>query len=153
VYHYDKYVGLPFAYGISDCFSRLKEVYSEQYGIDLQEHARFFGWEHKGLTILADKYKELGFRLVDDDPVEGDVFLMAVRSRTPNHIALYIGNGNILHHMMDRPSCITRYVHRSVTTHHLRHKDFKPQEVPVETLDMKELLPADLKWRLEREVA
>lgn len=153
MYDYAKYEGLPFMYGVADCFSLLKTVYAEQYGIELKEYARFFGWEQQGLTILDDHYKDLGFRLVDDIPQEGDVFLMALRSKTPNHIALYVGGGNILHHMMDQPSKIELYKYRGVTTHHLRHKDLKLPEPPKEEIHMKDYLPADLKWRIKDAVA
>ncbi|MDP1019744.1 NlpC/P60 family protein, partial [Klebsiella pneumoniae] len=45
--------------------------------------------------------------------------------KMPDHCAVYIGDGMIMHHQIDRLSCRAYYggMYQKHTTHHLRHRD------------------------------
>ncbi|WP_151202361.1 NlpC/P60 family protein, partial [Salmonella enterica] len=58
------------------------------------------------------------------EPQRGDVFFIQY-GKMPDHCAVYIGDGMILHHQIDRLSCRAYYggMYQKHTTHHLRHRD------------------------------
>jgi len=58
-----------------------------------------------------------------DELKVGDCFLMQVASPVPNHAAIYLGDGLILHHLQGRLSSRDVYggYWQKVTTHILRH--------------------------------
>ncbi len=72
-----------------------------------------------------DNFADAGFVVVEpDDLLVGDVFLMQVNSEVPNHAAIYLGDGLILHHLQGRLSSRDVYggYWQKITTHTLRHQ-------------------------------
>src|SRR3546814_13788378 len=55
----------------------------------------------------------------------GDVLCMAIGEGNPNHMALYVGEGEILHHLTNRLSTREPYrdFWRTLTCYVLRHPD------------------------------
>ena len=49
-------------------------------------------------------YAEAGFYPVHGELEEGDVIIMQVRAYEPNHAAIYLGEGLMLHHLYGRLS-------------------------------------------------
>lgn len=125
---YNHFVGLPFEYGETDCYSLMRGFYDEQFDIKLPDFARPTKfWEH-GLNLYADNYLKLGFQRLQCHPHEwqyGDVFLMAVMSKIGNHVGVYVENDMILHHLWGRLSVAERYagLTRNTTLGVYRHKD------------------------------
>lgn len=117
-------VGREFVHGILDCFTLIRDFYSQELGITLPDFEREDDWWHKGQNLYTDHYAEAGFVVTHDDPRRGDVILMQLRSDRPNHGAVFLGDETILHHLPGRlsrrdPYC--GYWH-NITTHVLRYE-------------------------------
>lgn len=56
-----------------------------------------------------DRLNEEGFFQIKDEPKRGDIILMNIKSKVPNHAGVYLGDGQMLHHMMNRLSCTVPY--------------------------------------------
>ncbi|MDF4005326.1 C40 family peptidase [Luteibacter sp. PPL552] len=102
-------VGRAWAHGVLDCWALCRDWYARERGVMLPDPPRRDGWWDDGQSDLySDAAMEwAGFRKVSlDDMVTGDLILMQIRSRNlvPNHAAVYIGDGLILHHMDNRLS-------------------------------------------------
>jgi cell wall-associated NlpC family hydrolase len=117
-------LGRTFEYGGDDCFGLIRGYY-RRLGIALPDFARAPGWETQGLSLYLDNYERCGFTLVEDSPRAHDVLLMQVHSPVPNHGAVYLGDGMMLHHLGARLSAKAVYgdFWRKATTHILRHGD------------------------------
>ena len=112
--------------GVLDCCTLIKEVYKSELNIDFECHGGHDGWWDNGENRYLDNYEKQGFvRILDDtDVIKYDIFLIKLVSPVPNHAAVYLGDGKILHHVHGRLSNREPYggYWRNHTTHHLRHK-------------------------------
>lgn len=105
-------VGRPFAHGVLDCYTLIRDWYSQERGITLPDFPRRDDWWLGEDNLYMRHFPEAGFAQVSDghdgiQPQVGDVILMQVRSpRDPNHAAVYIddGYGWMLHHLHGRLS-------------------------------------------------
>ncbi|NII53592.1 C40 family peptidase [Luteibacter sp. SG786] len=102
-------VGRTWSHGVLDCWALCRDWYARERGILLPDPPRADGWWDDGSSDLyGDSAMEAaGFRKIDlKDIAAGDLILMQIRSKNlvPNHAALYIGDGNILHHLHGRLS-------------------------------------------------
>ncbi|MGZ8172576.1 MAG: C40 family peptidase [Methylobacter sp.] len=109
----EPYVGRPYIYGIRDCFTLARDYYRRELAIDIDFRAPGYpeitNWQEQGLNLLADGYKEAGFKkLIDQEAQIGDLFLIQM-SAVADHVAIYIGNDTILHHCLDRLSTTDIY--------------------------------------------
>lgn len=108
-------VGRPFHHGVLDCYSVVRDWYARERGIALPNFERRDGWWDDGHSNLyLDHFREAGFEPVGQYPKDleaGDVILMQIRSRNrvPNHAAVYLGDGRMLHHMAGRLSSVDVY--------------------------------------------
>lgn len=105
-------VGRPFAHGVHDCYSLVRDWFLRERGVELPNVARRDGWWNAGENLYLDHYHAEGFRLIASlsDIRVGDVILMTVADALkPNHAAVYIGDGQMLHHLYDRLSCRELY--------------------------------------------
>jgi proteasome lid subunit RPN8/RPN11 len=123
------YEGRDFHHGILDCYALCRDWYSREMGIELPDVDREYLWWNKGANLYIDQFKDHGFVEVAPEVNvknlrRGDGLLMQVASRVPNHGAIYLGDGKILHHVQDKLSEITNYGGDWLkrTTNHLRHK-------------------------------
>lgn len=116
-------VGREFSHGVLDCLTLIQDYYRETLGITLPDYQRDDCWWEKGQNLYLDLYQDCGFELVEI-PRQHDVLLMQVMSGVPNHGAIFLGDGCILHHQMGRLSSRDVYGgwHRKITTHVLRHR-------------------------------
>lgn len=91
-----------FQHGVTDCYAFIRDWYLDRRGVELQEFSR--SWEWWGTEQLyLDGFSRAGFVPVAlEDLQEGDGILFAVRSNTPNHAAVYVGNNLIAHHAAGR---------------------------------------------------
>lgn len=102
-------VGRPFAHGVLDCYSLIRDWWQRERGVTLPDFKRRENWWNDGHSSLyIDHFREAGFTpLPEGDPMEpGDVILMQIRStnEVPNHAAVYLGDGQILQHLYGRLS-------------------------------------------------
>jgi len=116
-------VGRVWAHGVLDCYSIIRDWYKQERGITLPDFERHDDWWHKGGNLYVENFSKAGFERVFDGPQVGDVLLMQVLAKVPNHAAVYIGDNKILHHLHGRLSCrdvIGGYWSKN-TTHILRY--------------------------------
>lgn len=102
-------VGRQFSHGVLDCYQLIVDWYARERGIALKQFARADEWWNDGKSDLyTEGFPQAGFvKLPDGAPIEvGDVILMQIRARNgvPNHAAIYLGDGLILHHLHGRLS-------------------------------------------------
>lgn len=91
-----------------DCYALIKDWYHEQRGICLPEFARDDRWWESGARLYEGLFERAGgVRVMNGlHGVQiGDVLLMdIIRSGTPTHGAIWLGDGLILHHLPRRLS-------------------------------------------------
>ena len=116
-------LGVPFVHGVHDCYSLIQRYYKATLGITLPDYAREEQWWLKGRNLYLDNFVSAGFARVDDLR-EHDVILMKIASEVPNHAAVYIGNNQIMQHVLNRLS--SRDVwggwYQKISVGFLRHK-------------------------------
>lgn len=129
-------VGRAFHHGVLDCYTLVRDWYAREWGVTLPNFSRSDGWWDDGQSDLyRAHYRDAGFEDVAHSPVDihiavrnlrpGDVILMQIGGTNcvPNHAAVYLGDGLMLHHMHGRLS--TRDVYGgywlACTRHVLRH--------------------------------
>ena len=99
-------VGRPFRHGVTDCYSLIRDWYKLERNIQLPEYPRAWEWwnQSNGQSLYADNFQNAGFeRCPEGTRLEvGDICLFRIRSRTPNHAGVYVGNGLVLHHLSGR---------------------------------------------------
>ncbi len=108
----------PFVYGWSDCYSLVRDYYG-----NLPDFPREEDFEDKGHSPYTDLFPKHGFRVVPPGEAQvGDLLLMRVASQTiSNHAAIYLGAGEIMHHLWGRFSCTELWgPFMNRTTHILR---------------------------------
>jgi proteasome lid subunit RPN8/RPN11 len=121
-------VGRAWAHGVLDCYSVIQDWYRAERGIDLPNFDRFDEWWKRGQNLYLDNFDSAGFEALgavqSQDMEVGDVLLMQVASPVPNHAAIYLGDGLILHHLQGRLSSRDVYggYWQKITTHILRHR-------------------------------
>lgn len=135
-------LGRPFAHGVLDCYSIVRDWYQRARGISLPDFAREDGWWEGDQELYLDHFAEAGFRRLDDGETlePGDVILMQVLSKRTNHAAVYLGAEPLaerpdlypladamLHHLYGRPSSREVYggYWREITRLVVRHKDLE----------------------------
>jgi len=93
------YLERPYVHGVHDCYSIVRDWYRRECGVELPDFDRRDGWWNRGENLYVDNFADCGFTQISDEPKLGDLFLMQVGSRKPNHAAIYMGDGTILHHV------------------------------------------------------
>lgn len=88
-------LGRPFAHGVLDCYSLVRDWYARERGITLLDFHRDDGWWEAGKSgdLYMDHYAEAGFRPLasSEQLAPGDVVLMQIRSDRANHAGVFIG--------------------------------------------------------------
>jgi len=89
-----KYRGVPYVYGAEspaafDCSGFVRYVYREAYGLELPRSAREF--YTAGLPVVASAAKA------------GDVFVFDTVGGSPSHVAIYLGDGTVIHAVSEGP--------------------------------------------------
>ena len=102
-------VGRQFSHGVLDCYQLIVDWYARERAITLPQFARADEWWNDGKSDLyTEGFPLAGFvKLPDGATLEvGDVILMQIRARNgvPNHAAIYLGDGLMLHHLHGRLS-------------------------------------------------
>jgi cell wall-associated NlpC family hydrolase len=103
-------LGRKFSHGVLDCYALIRDYYKMERGIDLPNYHRQDNWWEKGQNLYLDNFRDAGFVPVDPSTIAvGDIILMQIRSKVPNHAGVYIGDGIMLHHLVNRLSCRELY--------------------------------------------
>ena len=119
-------IGREWCYGVLDCYSLARDWYKEHMNLELSNYERHGEWWNKGMNTFVDNFQNENFiRLEPDADLQwGDALLMQLQSPVPSHVAIYIGDDLILHHMRNRLSSrdLLSGYYRKNTTHILRHR-------------------------------
>lgn len=102
-------VGREFSHGVLDCYQLIVDWYARERGIVLKQFPRGDEWWNDGRSDLyTEGFPQAGFVKIPEgtEPQVGDVILMQIRSKNmvPNHAAIYLGDGLMLHHLYGRLS-------------------------------------------------
>lgn len=108
---YRSLIGLPWQYGINDCFSLVRRYYALA-GVMLPDFERPKELQTSS-SIFLEQAGALGFRETAlSDLRAGDVLIMRLGTDAPMHAAIYVGDQQILHQRMNSVSgveALTRY--------------------------------------------
>lgn len=149
---YSFLLGLNYNPGKDDCYGLARRLYSAVYGIELANYARPVGFDHAGLNLIVDNFHREGFQDCQTPELEaGDGLLFGVGSDKINHIGVYVGNQQFIHHRFDRQSCLDpldlRWKRRLLGR--VRHPDVTEyNRVNQEKVGLEDFLPPHLKRRL-----
>ena len=125
------YLGREFAYGADDCWQLVADWWAGEREVFLPWFRRppWGWWEEPGVSPYLAHAEECGFRAEEAGGdyrglKAGDVLLMQVKGKQPNHAAVYVGGGEILHHLVDRLSTVEQLtdVYQRMVTHICRRK-------------------------------
>ncbi len=103
------YEGRIFKLGVSDCWSIIMDWYKREFNIQLDNHSVDNEWWKSGGNLYLENFEDEGFKVVEGELKAGDVIIMSIASKVPNHGAVYLGDGKMLHHMYGRKSAIVPY--------------------------------------------
>ena len=104
-------LGREWAWGVTDCYTLVRDWYKEKLNINLIDWQRPTTLEDFNKDPMFEKCaEETGFRELrpDEKLIDGDLLFMSIFSNNLNHVAIFI-NGDVLHHLADRLSCIEPY--------------------------------------------
>ena len=104
-------LGREWAWGVTDCYTLVRDWYKEKLDIDLINWQRPTTLEDFNKEPMFEKCaEETGFRELSPDEklIDGDLLFMSIFSNNLNHVAIFI-DGDVLHHLADRLSCIEPY--------------------------------------------
>ena len=103
--------GRPWVWGVTDCWSLVRDFYKEEKGIELLDYERPVTPQEFNDVPLFERYAErTGFKELDPNETlkNGDILLMSIMYNTLNHVAILL-DGDVLHHLTDRLSCKEPY--------------------------------------------
>ena len=126
---YEELLDRPFSLGTNDCFALAREFYKINFGIEVTDYARPQDWSSGELDLIRMLYEREGFEMITDWRVDdlrpGDVMAMCIGDRNPNHLAVVVDDGQILHHLTNHLSRteLLRDFWRNSTAFILRHPD------------------------------
>jgi proteasome lid subunit RPN8/RPN11 len=123
------YEGRQWHYGISDCYSLVRDFYRREFGIMMDDFERGeeYEWEDREWNQFERNFANQGLVAIEQPAQKGDIFLMQLQSPCPNHFGvLAVPSSNIFyHHLLDRLSEANVYggYWAKHTNKVLRHKE------------------------------
>ena len=104
-------LGREWAWGVTDCYTLVRDWYKEKLNINLIDWHRPTTLEDFNKDPMFEKCaEETGFRELtpDEKLINGDLLFMSIFSNNLNHVAIFL-DGDVLHHLTDRLSCKEPY--------------------------------------------
>ena len=144
---YEHLQAIPFTgIGNRDCYDLVRDFYRDNFGMELTPYVRPHDWDSDKIDLIRNHYEAEGFEAITDwkpkDLRPGDILAMSINESNPNHLAIYVGDGKIIHHLYGRMSRVEP-LHgfwRNLTSFIVRHPDV-PDLTPVyPDVDYMELL-------------
>lgn len=123
------YLEREYAFGAQDCWTLVHDWYRRELGVFIKYPRYSHEWEFWKRGI--DFFRRETFTAHDFNEVKDlhalrchDIIVFKFRSTIPNHVAVYVGNSQILHHPRDTLSRHDPYDdrHRVFTEFIMRHK-------------------------------
>jgi len=104
-------LGRQWVWGVTDCWSLVRDWYKEEKNIELKDWDRPTTPEEflKNPLFQSCAWRT-GFRELrpEEKLINGDALLMSIGSPGLNHVAIFL-DGDVLHHLTDRLSCREPY--------------------------------------------
>ena len=98
-------IGREYCWGSLDCWSLARDWYKEELDLDLPDWDRPQRLDWDTAPRFDELYEQAGFREVSLRQAQyGDAFLMSIDSKGLNHVAIYLGDQYVLHHLTNRLS-------------------------------------------------
>jgi proteasome lid subunit RPN8/RPN11 len=123
-------IGRVFSHGVLDCYTLIRDYYAQELHIVLPDFERGEQWWLAGKNLYLDGFESAGFvrQAQESAPEHHDVLLMQAGSPVPNHGAVFLESGHIIHHNFGRLSSRDVFGgwYRKIHTHTLRHKSQLP---------------------------
>lgn len=138
-------LGKPFSLGQQDCFELVVDFYEINFGIEIPNFSRPNDWEPEKDNLIEDLYSKAGFKKLDVDehwpPRPADVLACTVGGSVPNHLIVFLGNNQIIHHKESMFSSkeVMRPAWRRYTSYILRHPEVNDLTVKKPTLELMEV--------------
>ena len=104
-------IGLPWVWGITDCWSLVRRFYKEKLNIELRDWERPLTPEQFQDDPMFERCaKDTGFiELKNEEKLKnGDLLFMSIGAVGLNHVAIFV-DGDVIHHLRDRLSCREPY--------------------------------------------
>lgn len=117
--------GREYVPGIFDCFRVVRAYLKQNYNVFVPENPRQYKW-WKDNPIEVMRFADFGFREVSEERLQdGDVIVFRY-GKHPNHLGVYTGDGNYVHHMTNKLSKKDDYSRdRHLAVKWLRHRDME----------------------------
>jgi proteasome lid subunit RPN8/RPN11 len=100
----------PFVFGTLDCRTLQRDYYKRVLGIEVPEFEYEDDWWEKGQDLFVRNYKKGGFVRVGDLRKHDTLLIQIPPSPVANHCAVYLGDGQIMHHLSGRISNREPYI-------------------------------------------
>ncbi len=104
-------MGRQWVWGLTDCYSLIRDWYKENRNIELRDYERPTTLEEFNKKPLFEMNTwRTGFRELrpQESLQDGDLLLMSIHCPTLNHMAIFF-EGDVIHHLTDRLSCREPY--------------------------------------------
>lgn len=105
-------LGREWVWGVTDCWALVRDWYQDVLKIELRDWERPISVHDFNQDPMFSKcFAETGFRELkpDEDLKVGDLVVMSIAAPTLNHIGVYVGKQQILHHLAGRLSCVDMF--------------------------------------------
>lgn len=144
---YKNLLGRPWEMNKEDCFTLVTDFYKQNFDIDIPNFARPIGWNADNLDLIRTCFAKGGFKMVSDeweDLRPADVLALAISTSNANHLAIYVGNNELIHHRIGVNSCEEplRPFWRMSTLYILRHPNVPDLRPKLPTVELEELIRA-----------
>lgn len=109
MFQYAHLIGKPFT-GIErdDCFALASDFYDVNFGIKVRNYARPSDWDANKLDLIRNFHEKEGFEMITEWKVKdlrpADILAMASSEGNADHLAIFLGDDKILHHLYGRIS-------------------------------------------------
>lgn len=118
-------LGREFVWGVADCYTLVRDYYRTELSILIDEFGGYpSNFVEAGDDLYLSRFTAAGFVVVDA-PAKHDVLLMQIgNTAVTGHAAVYIGDAQIMHHVIGRLSMRQPYggYWRDATRKILRHE-------------------------------
>lgn len=140
----------PFTLGKQDCFTLVRDFFRVNFDIDMPDIARPNDWDADKDNLIDKWYHLTGFEKLDVDenwpPRPADVMVCTVGGSVPNHLVVFLGGNEIIHHkdMMLSGKELMRPAWKRYTSYLLRHPDVPDLTEKKPVLELMEVYDAGL---------
>lgn len=103
-----KLIGLPFNWGENDCFGLIRNYARQEKGIYIRDYDRDDDFLQSNRNLIVESFPSENYRDIGlgNPLMAGDILLFRSGKLLPQHFAVYIGNTRILHHPINKLSCV-----------------------------------------------